>query len=74
MIYQQYMNIEEYLYDVTRRRSYINIADPLFESVSRSKHNIVSDNVWCDIEIPVSDVVWVELYVRIADSLFDYEY
>jgi hypothetical protein len=68
------MNIEEHLYDVTRRRSYINIADPLFESVSRSKYNIVSDNVWCDIEIHVSDVVWVELYARITDSLFDYEY
>jgi len=68
------MDIEEHLYDVTRRRSYIDIADPLFKSVSRSKHNIVSDNVWWDIEIPVSDVVWVELYIRITDSLFDYEY
>jgi hypothetical protein len=51
-------NIEEQLYDITRRRAYSNIAD----------------QVWIDVEIPVGDVVYTQVSDNISDKLYNYEY
>lgn len=68
------MNIEEQLYNITRRKTYINIDDQLFDKISKPVFNRVSDDTWTQVEIPVGDVVWSQLYDNIASTLYDYEY
>jgi hypothetical protein len=67
-------NIEEQLYDITRRRAYSNIADHLLGSLLESPHNKISDKVWIDVEIPVGDVVYTQVSDNISDKLYNYEY
>lgn len=66
--------IDGQLYDITRRRVYINIADQLFYSISESTYNKTSDIVWRDVEIPVGDVVFTQVNDNISDKLYNYEY
>ena len=67
-------NIDGQLYDITRRRTYSNIADQLLYSLSKSVYNKTSYKVWVDVEIPVGDVVYTQVSDNISDKLYNYEY
>lgn len=68
-------NIEEQLYDITRRRAYSTIIDQLLlGSLTKSAYNKTQDKVWVDVEIPVGDVVYTQVSDSISDKLYNYEY
>ena len=67
-------NIDIHLFNITRRRTYSNIADQLLYSLSKSVYNKTSYKVWVDVEIPVGDVVYTQVSDNISDKLYNYEY
>ena len=68
------MTIDGQLYDITRRIYYSNIVVDLLGSLTKSAYIKTQDKVWADVEIPVGDVVCIQVNDNISDKLYNYEY
>ena len=76
--------IDGQLYDITRRIYYSNIVVDLLGSLTKSAYIKTQDKVWADVEIPVGatyrnqipvgDVVCIQVNDNISDKLYNYEY
>lgn len=51
-----------------------DVSESIWSSIETSVEGIAPGKVWADVEIPVGDVVCIQVNDNISDKLYNYEY